>query len=113
MEKDADGDPHLPAPPPVPENVKPELAEIPQQPERAAIPKYSIIGRRGVGTSGRRIPLLTNHFKVSVNVPDAVFYQYSVCLPCFSLMLSWILPNFDAKSYYAVHIAGFNYVRRQ
>ncbi|XP_048137588.1 protein argonaute 16-like [Rhodamnia argentea] len=38
------------------------------------------MGRGGKGNDGRRINLLTNHFKVSVNVPDAVFYQYSVSI---------------------------------
>ncbi|XP_038705645.1 protein argonaute 16-like [Tripterygium wilfordii] len=64
----------LPPPPPkVPHNVKPELAE-------AVNPKHAIISRRGFGTSGRRVPLLTNHFKVSLNLPDPVFYQYSVSI---------------------------------
>ncbi|KAF5458289.1 hypothetical protein F2P56_022326 [Juglans regia] len=64
--------PSLPPPPPV---GQPNL-----KPERVATPKYSIISRRGVGTNGRRIPLLTNHFKVSVDFQDAVFYQYSVSI---------------------------------
>ncbi|KAJ4830357.1 Protein argonaute 16 [Turnera subulata] len=80
MEKEGEDTP-LPPPPPVTENVKPEVGEIPQQqPERAAIPKYSMISRRGVGTNGRRISLLSNHFKVSIDTPDAVFYQYSVSI---------------------------------
>lgn len=41
--------------------------------------KYSIISRNGVGTTGKHISLLVNHFKVSVNAPDTVFFQYSVC----------------------------------
>ncbi|CAN1783908.1 Protein argonaute 16 [Linum perenne] len=44
------------------------------------LPKHSIVSRKGVGTLGRRIPLLANHFRVSVGVPDAVFYQYSVSI---------------------------------
>ncbi|KAK9924461.1 hypothetical protein M0R45_032828 [Rubus argutus] len=61
----------LPPPPPtIPSNLKPELV---------APPKYSIMTRpRGTGTTGRRIHLLANHFKVSVNNADAIFYQYSV-----------------------------------
>ncbi|KAK4784213.1 hypothetical protein SAY86_018581 [Trapa natans] len=41
-------------------------------------PKYSVIDRNGTGSDGRRISLLANHFKVNINVPDAVFYQYTV-----------------------------------
>lgn len=66
-------DADLPPPPPtIPSNLKPELV---------APPKYSIMTRpRGTGTTGRRILLLANHFKISVNNPDAIFYQYSVFL---------------------------------
>ncbi|KAF2292334.1 hypothetical protein GH714_020085 [Hevea brasiliensis] len=42
--------------------------------------KRSIIGRPGFGSSGDPIRLLSNHFKVSVNVTDVVFYQYSVSI---------------------------------
>ncbi|KAF2294812.1 hypothetical protein GH714_020072 [Hevea brasiliensis] len=35
--------------------------------------KRSIIARPGFGSSGQPIPLLSNHFKVSVNVTDVVF----------------------------------------
>ncbi|EXC25516.1 Protein argonaute 16 [Morus notabilis] len=64
--KEASGD--QPLPPPLPLPVVPPS------------PKYSIMSRRGTGRAGRRIPLVANHFKVSVNVPDAVFYQYSVSI---------------------------------
>ncbi|PRQ52666.1 putative post-transcriptional gene silencing PAZ-Argonaute family [Rosa chinensis] len=69
--KNAGGDADLPPPPPtIPSNLKPELL---------APPKYSIMTRPcRTGTTGRGITLLANHFKVSVNNPDAVFYQYSV-----------------------------------
>lgn len=68
----ADGEPQ-PAPPSptIPPKLKQEVVT----------PKYSIMSRRGTGTTGKEINLLANHFKVSVNVPDAVFYQYSVRLP--------------------------------
>ncbi|KAJ9170012.1 hypothetical protein P3X46_018149 [Hevea brasiliensis] len=42
--------------------------------------KRPIIGRPGFGSSGDPIRLLSNHFKVSVNVTDVVFYQYSVSI---------------------------------
>ncbi|TKY66352.1 argonaute 16 [Spatholobus suberectus] len=41
---------------------------------------YSIISRNGVGTTGKCIPLLVNLFKVAVNAPDTVFFQYSVTI---------------------------------
>nr|XP_023881007.1 protein argonaute 16 [Quercus suber] len=64
--------PPLPPPPPtIPPNVKPE---------RVTATKYTITSRRGVGTTGRHIQLLSNHFKVHVDNPDAVFYQYSVSI---------------------------------
>ncbi|KAI3440909.1 uncharacterized protein J3R85_002940 [Psidium guajava] len=66
--------PNLLHPVPTP-NLPPD-----KKPECVDFPKYSIIGRRGIGSAGRQINLLTNHFKVSVNVPDAVFYQYSVSI---------------------------------
>ncbi|MBA0822094.1 hypothetical protein Goarm_018910, partial [Gossypium armourianum] len=56
--------PSLPLPlPTIPSNVKLESLKP---------PKYSIVSRSEVGTSGRKISLLANHFKVSVNAPDAV-----------------------------------------
>lgn len=64
--------PPLPLSPPLmPPNVKPEHVDL---------PRHSIMSRRGVGNCGRCISLLTNHFKVSVNTTDAIFYQYTVCL---------------------------------
>ncbi|KAF2284876.1 hypothetical protein GH714_031781 [Hevea brasiliensis] len=66
MEKEAGGSPPLS----MPINVKQELT----------VPNHSIISRRGFGSSGRSISLLANHFKVSVNAKDAVFYQYSVSI---------------------------------
>ena len=59
--------------PTIPSNVNPESMKP---------PRYSISHRRGVGTSGQQISLLANHFKVSVNATDAVFYQYTVGLFC-------------------------------
>ncbi|KAI9176883.1 hypothetical protein LWI28_008243 [Acer negundo] len=70
--------PPLPPPPPViPPTVTPMRV--------LDLPKYSILNRRGVtgngvGNGGRRISLLTNHFKVSLKAQDAVFYQYTVTI---------------------------------
>ncbi|XP_020203105.1 protein argonaute 16 isoform X2 [Cajanus cajan] len=50
--------------------------------EQMAPTKYSIISRNGIGTTGKRIPLLVNLFKVDVNAPnpDTMFFQYSVTI---------------------------------
>ncbi|CAL5394005.1 unnamed protein product [Camellia sinensis] len=72
MEKEAVGSRRLPPPPPIiPPTVKPE---------KLVTPERSIISRRGFGSAGRRISLLTNHFKVSVKSPNEIFYQYSVSI---------------------------------
>lgn len=42
--------------------------------------KWAIATRPGVGSSGRSISLLSNHFNVLVDSPDAVFYQYNVTI---------------------------------
>ncbi|KAF5203307.1 argonaute [Thalictrum thalictroides] len=62
--------------PPSPPNLPPavEPAQLIEPPKRVAI------CRPGTGKSGRRINLITNHFRVSVNVPDAVFFQYNVSI---------------------------------
>ncbi|PIA63772.1 hypothetical protein AQUCO_00201245v1 [Aquilegia coerulea] len=45
------------------------------------IPRERVaISRCGIGRNGRQINLATNHFKVSVNAPDAVFFQYNVLI---------------------------------
>ncbi|KAI3879711.1 hypothetical protein MKW92_019368 [Papaver armeniacum] len=69
----------LPPPPVIPPNFKPEKLE-PQymKPRNQQSPGRLRISRPGVGREGKRIPLLVNHFKASVNVPDATFYQYTV-----------------------------------
>ncbi|XP_052208551.1 protein argonaute 16 [Diospyros lotus] len=68
MEEEKSGSMLLP-PSIIPATVKPEKLESPQR---------SIINRRGFGTAGRCISLLTNHFKVFVGSPDKIFYQYNV-----------------------------------
>ncbi|PIA62518.1 hypothetical protein AQUCO_00200494v1 [Aquilegia coerulea] len=61
-----------PPPPPLPPHGRPERLTEPS--------KCVAMSRTGTGRSGRRINLVANHFKVSVNVPDAVFFQYSVLI---------------------------------
>ncbi|KAK1389079.1 Exonuclease/helicase-like [Heracleum sosnowskyi] len=70
--QDLDGSPPPPPPPAtVPTGVRPQLIDP---------VKRVMISRPGFGSSGRRIQLEANHFKVSVNSPDETFYQYSVSL---------------------------------
>ncbi|KAK7304843.1 hypothetical protein VNO77_42734 [Canavalia gladiata] len=58
------------------------LADVPHnmETEQMTPTKYSIISRQGLGTTGKRIPLLANLFKVAVNAPDTMFFQYSVTI---------------------------------
>lgn len=68
--QDLGGSPPSPPPPAtVPTGVRPQLSDP---------VKRVMISRPGFGSSGRRIQLEANHFKVSVNSPDETFYQYSV-----------------------------------
>ncbi|XP_057480232.1 protein argonaute 4-like [Actinidia eriantha] len=69
----------LPPPPPVPPDVVPLRAE----PEHISEPvKKKVvrvpIARRGLGSKGQKIPILTNHFKVNVTNVDGHFFHYSV-----------------------------------
>lgn len=42
--------------------------------------EHQIMCRPGFGSSGRSISVLVNHLKVSINLPDETFYQYTVSL---------------------------------
>lgn len=89
----------LPPPPPVvPPNVVPQKAfnRLP-------------MARPGVGSVGQRIPLLTNHFNVSISKTDDHFYHYSVCIfiSIFSLILGQLL------NYLLVLFVGFHQIRRR
>ncbi|CAI0397258.1 unnamed protein product [Linum tenue] len=67
----------LPPPPPVlPPDVVPVKLEEPVKKKPARLP----MARRGTGTKGQKIPLLTNHFKVNVTNMEGQFYHYSVAL---------------------------------
>ncbi|KAF7826276.1 protein argonaute 16 isoform X1 [Senna tora] len=58
----------------------PSIAPYKMEPEQAGHTKYSIANRCGVGTAGKSMPLLANHFQVSINGLDAIFFQYSVSI---------------------------------
>ncbi|XP_027329366.1 protein argonaute 4-like [Abrus precatorius] len=67
----------LPPPPPVSSDGVPIKAELEQIKKKISrLP----IARRGLGTRGMKIQLLTNHFKVNVANNDGHFYQYSVAV---------------------------------
>lgn len=70
----------LPPPPPViPPDVVPLRAEpVPEQPVKKK-PVRLPAARRGFGSKGQKIALLTNHFKVNVTSVEGHFYHYSVC----------------------------------
>lgn len=77
----------LPPPPPViPPDIVPIRAEPEQTPEPAKKKPVRLpIARRGLGTKGQKIPLVTNHFKVNVTNIEGHFFHYSVCLVHLSL----------------------------
>ncbi|KAI5406996.1 protein argonaute 4 [Lathyrus oleraceus] len=72
----------LPPPPPVvPSDVVPlkveEVPSAPPEPVKKKITRLPI-ARRGLGSKGMKIPLLTNHFNVNIGKNDGYFFQYSV-----------------------------------
>ncbi|PKI40289.1 protein argonaute 4-like [Punica granatum] len=75
----------LPPPPPpavppslIPEQAGQELARIPE-PVKKKVDRLPM-ARRGLGSRGQKIQLLTNHFKVNVTNLDGQFFHYSVAL---------------------------------
>ncbi|CAH9073345.1 unnamed protein product [Cuscuta epithymum] len=64
-------EPQLPPPPPLPTNFTPKTL---------AVAKRAPMGRRGFATTGDKIQLLTNHFRVGLSNTDGCFFQYSVSL---------------------------------
>ncbi|GAY50847.1 hypothetical protein CUMW_129820 [Citrus unshiu] len=76
--RDGNGAPDsLPPPPPViPPDFVPTRVEE-QEPAKKKVVRVPI-SRRGLGSRGQRISLLTNHFKVNVTNVEGHFYHYSV-----------------------------------
>ncbi|KAA3468809.1 protein argonaute 4-like [Gossypium australe] len=66
----------LPPPPPVPPDVVPIKAE--PEPAKKKVVRVPM-ARRGLGSKGQKITLLTNHFKVNVGSSDGHFFHYCVC----------------------------------
>ncbi|RAL43137.1 hypothetical protein DM860_009919 [Cuscuta australis] len=67
----------LPPPPPVPVDFTP--AKVEPEPVKKKSNRLPM-ARRGFGSKGQRIPILTNHFKVNLAKVEGEFYQYSVAL---------------------------------
>uniref|UniRef100_A0A6N2K050 Piwi domain-containing protein n=1 Tax=Salix viminalis TaxID=40686 RepID=A0A6N2K050_SALVM len=74
----------LPPPPPeIPPNVVPvqlTTDSVPEETKKISKPKRFPIARRGVGSRGQKIQLLSNHFKVSISNTGGHFFHYSVSL---------------------------------
>ncbi|XP_051134343.1 protein argonaute 4-like [Andrographis paniculata] len=66
----------LPLPPPIPPNVIPIKAAESDKKKVVRTP----MARRGLGTRGTKVTILTNHFKVNVSNVDGHFFHYSVAL---------------------------------
>lgn len=71
----------LPPPPPVPPNVTP--TKVSEQEAKKVF--RAPMARRGLGTKGNKVPILTNHFKVNVTNNDGQFFHYSVCMQLYLL----------------------------
>ncbi|KAF5961956.1 hypothetical protein HYC85_003165 [Camellia sinensis] len=102
MEKEAVGSsPLLPPPPIILPTVKPEKLDT---------LKRFIISRRGFGSAGRCISLLTNHFKVSIKSPDEIFYQYNVSTTMILTLgpaIDFLLANQNAREPHDIDWAKF------
>ena len=80
--------------PPVPSTITPLKAD----PEPVSKKVLRIpMARRGFGTSGNRVPVLTNHFKVNVASVDGHFFHYSVCTIAGKLSLLMLLKAYDCS----------------
>lgn len=66
----------LPPPPPIPPDVVPLKVES-EQPAKKIVARVPV-ARRGQGSRGQPITLLTNHFKVHVAKVDGHFFHYCV-----------------------------------
>ncbi|KAI9115314.1 hypothetical protein K1719_013633 [Acacia pycnantha] len=68
----------LPPPPTIRPQVGLEKACLPR--EKPSDRQLSPMARRGFGSKGQKIQLLTNHFQVSLAKKDGFFYHYTVAL---------------------------------
>lgn len=89
FEPDGNGAPDS-LPPPPPPVIPPDFVPILME-EQETVKKKVVrvpISRRGLGSRGQKISLLTNHFKVNVTNVEGHFYHYSVC-PHFFLLIQY------------------------
>ncbi|KAA8516309.1 hypothetical protein F0562_016602 [Nyssa sinensis] len=74
----------LPPPPPeIPPNLVPLQVgqeHIPESTKKTSKPKHVPMHRRGTGSKGQKISVLTNHFKVGITNTGGHFFHYSVSL---------------------------------
>ncbi|KAL2925852.1 Protein argonaute 4 [Bienertia sinuspersici] len=68
----------LPPPPPPPPEIPPDV--VPIKAEDPNKKKRLPMARRGLGTKGQKVQLLSNHFKVNITNVDGHFFHYSVNL---------------------------------
>ena len=84
----------LPPPPTeIPPNVVPvqlTTDTVPEETKKISKPKRSPITRRGVGSRGQKIQLLSNHFKVSISNTGGHFFHYSVSFFVSVIILLWL-----------------------
>ncbi|XP_022731155.1 protein argonaute 4-like [Durio zibethinus] len=64
----------LPPPLPLPRNAVPNESESEPAKKVVRVP----MARKGFGSKGQKISILTNHFKVNVGSVDGHFFHYSV-----------------------------------
>ena len=99
----------LPPPPPeIPPNVVPvqlTTDTVPEETKKISKPKRSPITRRGVGSRGQKIQLVTNHFKVSISNTSGHFFHYSVSF--FESVISLLWFFFPSLYNYVLIEIGF------
>lgn len=111
METNGNGnDEGLPPPPPPPAEVPPNVVpvkadELPPEPVKKKPSRFPI-ARKGLGTKGSKLQLLTNHFKVDVNNKDGHFFHYSVrpfCFSCLSLRMVFLRLSMLSRVIHLMH----------
>lgn len=95
-----------------PSQVRGSGAPPPPLPISPAKAERSPIVRRDHGRRGQKVPLLTNHFGVSMNVPESVFFHYSVRPTHFAIKCYCVLVVVCVIDLYFLIINGHNTINR-